>query len=172
MAETKVSFSIQYKTEATERYFSQFYGSELEAVLEAMRDAAGKAMQPVLQQSYLSRGVGRKTGNLYRSIKPVKIKRQPGTIGVIAGPIPGKRGGNHRHLIEFGTRAHRIYPKENGILRAAFGYAKLVEHPGARAKPFVTPAAGTALEAGQQAADAVLGRYLEKANALSSVEES
>ncbi len=28
------------RPEATERYFSQFYGSELEAVLEAMRDAA------------------------------------------------------------------------------------------------------------------------------------
>jgi hypothetical protein len=170
MAETKVSFSIQYKTEATERYFSQFWGSELEAVLEAMRDAAGKAMKPVLQRSYIASGVGRKTGNLYRSIKSVKIKRQPGTIGVIAGPIPGKRGGNHRHLIEFGTAAHRIYPKENGVLRAAFGYAKLVQHSGARAKPFVTPAAASALEAGQQAADDVLGKYIERANALSSVE--
>jgi hypothetical protein len=172
MAQTKVSFSIEYKTEATEKYFSQFSGSQLEAVLEAMRDAAGKEMRPVLQQSYISSGVGRKTGNLYRSIKAVKIKRQPGTIGVIAGPIPGKRGGNHRHLIEFGTSAHRIYPKGNGVLRAAFGYAKLVEHPGARAKPFVTPAAANALAAGQQAADDVLGKYLEKANALLSVEES
>ena len=170
MAETKVSFSIQYKTEATERYFSQFWGSELEAVLEAMRDAAGKAMKPVLQRSYIASGVSRKTGNLYRSIKSVKIKRQPGTIGVIAGPIPGKRGGNHRHLIEFGTAAHRIYPKGNGVLRAAFGYAKLVQHSGARAKPFVTPAAASALEAGQQAADDVLGKYIERANALSSVE--
>jgi hypothetical protein len=45
-----------------------------------------------------------------------------------------------------------------------------VQHSGARAKPFVTPAAASALEAGQQAADDVLGKYIERANALSSVE--
>ena len=78
--------------------------------------------------------------------------------------------GNHRHLIEFGTRDHLIRPRGQNLLKIGLGYAQLVEHAGAQAKPFVTPSTGTAQEAGQQAADAVLGKYIERANALSSVE--
>jgi hypothetical protein len=152
MAQT--SFSLKYKTEFTERYASQFYEGPVEKLLEEMRDAAGKAMRGAIQQSYISAGVGRKTGNLFKSIKAKKIRRQAGTIGIIAAAM-GK-GSNHRHLIEYG---HRI------VSRAGVDTGKR-----AQAKPFVTPATGTAQESGQQAADDVLGKYIERANALSSVE--
>ena len=166
MAQT--SFSLKYETEFTERYASQFYEGPVTSLLEEMRDAAGKAMRGVIQQSYVTSGVGRKTGNLYKSINAKKIRRQPGTIGVIAAAM-GK-GSNHRHLIEYGTKGHLIRPRGQNLLKIGLGYAQLVEHAGAQAKPFVTPSTGTAQEAGQQAADAVLGKYIERANALSSVE--
>ena len=166
MAQT--SFSLKYETEFTERYASQFYEGPVEKLLEEMRDAAGKAMRGVIQQFYITAGVGRRTGNLYKSINAKKIRRQPGTIGVIAAAM-GK-GSRHRALIEYGTKGHLIRPREQSILRIGLGFAQLVEHPGSQAKPFVTPATGTAQNAGQQAADAVLGKYIERANALSSVE--
>ena len=166
MAQT--SFSLKYETEFTERYAAQFYEGPIEKLLEEMRDAAGKAMRGVIQQFYITAGVGRRTGNLYKSIKAKKIRRQPGTIGVIAAAM-GK-GSNHRHLIEYGTKAHLIRPRNASALKIGLGYAELSEHSGAQAKPFVTPSTSTAQEAGQQAADAVLGKYIERANALTSVE--
>jgi hypothetical protein len=166
MAQT--SFSLKYETEFTERYASQFYEGPVEKLLEQMRDAAGKAMRGVIQQFYITQGVGRKTGNLYKSINAKKIRRQPGTIGVIAAAM-GK-GSNHRHLIEYGTKSHLVRPRDTGALRLAFGFSELVQHPGGQAKPFVTPSTQTAQEAGQQAADEVLGKYIERANSLNSVE--
>ena len=160
--------SIKYETEFTQQYVEQFFEGPVEELLGKMRDAAGKAMAEVVRSSYSANGVGRRTGNLYRSINAKKIRRQPGTIGVVAGAM-GK-GSNHRHLIEYGTKGHLIRPRGQNLLKIGLGYAQLVEHSGAQAKPFVTPSTGTAQEAGQQAADAVLGKYIERANALSSVE--
>lgn len=166
MAQT--SFSLKYETEFTERYVSQFYEGPVNTLLEEMRDAAGKAMRGVIQQSYITSGVGRRTGNLFKSINAKKIRRQPGTIGVIAAAM-GK-GSRHRGLIEFGTKAHLIRPRNASALKIGLGYAELIQHPGSQPKPFVTPSTQTAQEAGQQAADAVLGKYIERANALTSVE--
>jgi hypothetical protein len=140
----------------------------VEKLICEMRDAAGQAMRGALQQSYITVGIGRKTGNLFKSINAKKIRRQAGTIGVIAAAM-GK-GSNHRHLIEYGTKAHLIRPRGQNFLKIGLGYAQLVEHAGAKAKPFVTPATGEAQEEGQRAADDVLGKYIERANALSSVE--
>lgn len=166
MAQT--SFSFKYETEFTEKYASQFYEGPVEKLLEEMRDAAGKAMKGIIQQFYITQGVGRRTGNLFKSINAKKIRRQPGTIGVIAAAM-GK-GSNHRHLIEYGTKAHLIRPRGQNALKIGLGYAQLSEHSGAQAKPFVTPSTQTAQEAGQQAADEVLGKYIERANSLNSVE--
>lgn len=54
---------------------------------------------------------------------------------------------NITHLVEFGTKGHRIGPKRGGkVLRLADGrFVRSARHPGARARPFLGPA----LEGGQ-----------------------
>lgn len=45
----------------------------------------------------------------------------------------------YAHLVEFGTAAHVIKPRRAKSLWSGQGWAKQVEHPGARPKPFLRP---------------------------------
>jgi len=162
------TISLKYETEFTQQYVEQFFEGPVEELLGKMRDAAGKAIAEIVRSSYSANGVGKRTGNLYRSINAKKIRRQAGTIGVIAGAM-GK-GSRHRELIEWGTKPHLISPRGAGYLKIGFGYATLVQHPGSRPYPFIQPAMNEASTIGQQAADTVLNKYIDQANALQSVE--
>ena len=72
-----------------------------------------------------------------------------------------KATGPHRsiaHLVEYGTKAHTITPKsEKGWLSFLGVFAKKIEHPGARSKPFLRPA----LDAQAQAAVIAAGEYIK-----------
>lgn len=51
--------------------------------------------------------------------------------------------GKHAYVakwVEFGTKAHRISAKDKGWLSFGGLFAKSVQHPGARPKPFMRPA--------------------------------
>jgi HK97 gp10 family phage protein len=76
-------------------------------------------------------------GDLLASIR-VSVKSKRGTIyaSVKAG---GKRA-PHWHLVEFGTRPHKIKPKNAHALTVGGKVVGEVDHPGARAKPFMRPA--------------------------------
>lgn len=76
-------------------------------------------------------------GELKRSVKVRRIRSNP-AIGVVIGPM-GKTA-FHRWWVTRGTKPHLIRPKDGGFLRLAFGFVKLVEHPGAKANPFVARA--------------------------------
>jgi hypothetical protein len=164
------TIEMKYETQFTEQYVQQFFEGPVEELLGKMRDAAGKTMAGVVRSSYDSSAVGRRTGNLYRSINAKKIRRQPGTIGVIAGAM-GK-GSRHRELIEWGTKPHLVRPRGASYLKIGLGYATLVQHPGSRPYPFVQPAMTEASNAGWQSANSVLNKYIDQANALQSVERA
>jgi len=71
-----------------------------------------------------------------------------------------KATGPHRyiaHLVEFGTRAHVIRARGKGLF---FGgrFARSVQHPGARARPFMRPA----LDGQAQAAVVASAEYMKK----------
>lgn len=77
--------------------------------------------------------------NLAGSIR-VGFDRQGGRrggIAYLAGPM-GKKA-FHRHWVTAGTRPHRIPKagKGGGPIKLAFGVFTEVQHPGARANPFI-----------------------------------
>lgn len=87
-------------------------------------------------------------GDLRRSVRVVTSAKR-GTIYAKV-KIGGKKA-PHAHLVEFGTAAHKIAPKNAEALRFGGVTAAEVDHPGARAQPFARPAfdskAGEALAA-------------------------
>jgi hypothetical protein len=100
--------------------------------------------------------VPRKTGNLGRSIRLGTITATNAQI--IAGGVGGV---GYARDVEFGTRAHVIVPKTkkalawggdrrlSGSLRTgaqATNFARRVNHPGSRAKPYLVPGAKAAVE--------------------------
>ena len=76
-------------------------------------------------------------GKLKKSIK-VSAKVKAGKI--MASVKVGGRLAPHAHLVEFGTRPHKIEPKNAGALSIAGVAYRSVDHPGARPNPFFRPA--------------------------------
>lgn len=136
---------------------------------EALR--SGKASRQVLGQFGLlavqraKERVPRKTGNLDRTIRVSEVDEQRQSVRVSAG---GTRAVGYAYLVEHGTRPHVITPKPgrrgrngrpaalawggprrlSGSLRSGArptNFARRVNHPGTRAKPFLRPGAEQAL---------------------------
>ena len=80
--------------------------------------------------------VAYKTGALSRSINTTYGKQ--GSEAVIKADV------SHASFVEYGTRAHTIRPKNKKALAFNSGnkmtFAKKVNHPGTKAKPFMEPA--------------------------------
>jgi hypothetical protein len=71
-----------------------------------------------------------------------------------------KATGPHSHvaqLVEFGTRAHNIAAQGKGWLSFQNVFAKSVDHPGARPRPFLRPA----LDGQASAAVVAAGNYIK-----------
>lgn len=95
-----------------------------------------------------------KEGRLKQSIKIYQRTRNKMTGATIEfglkslGKIlnENKRPSNLPALIEYGTKPHIIKPKEEGKQLKIFGYrggytfVSHIQHPGAKAKPFINPA--------------------------------
>lgn len=82
------------------------------------------------------------SGELRKSIRVrARKNKRTGYVNayVAAG---GRRKGDpfYAHMVEFGTGQHEIRPKGEGSLFIAGVFRRVVEHPGARAKPFMRPA--------------------------------
>lgn len=98
-------------------------------VLRGALNAAGQ----VIRREAMVR-VPIKSGALRKSIRVAT--RSKG--GVVSATIrAGDAKAFYAHMVEFGTAAHKITAKKGGLL--AIGVAS-VQHPGARARPFMRPA--------------------------------
>lgn len=69
---------------------------------------------------------------------------------------PQRPAGAHGHLVEGGTTPHEIRPKKKKVLAKDVAsdediFGRLVKHPGAKATPFLKPAAQDTQQAQQQA---------------------
>lgn len=93
-----------------------------------------------------------RTGTLKKSIKY--------GAGVRGGLVKGRArtGVPYGHLVEFGTKAHLIVAKPGGYMRIGGRLVKSVMHPGARAKPFMTPA----FDSRKGAAVRAVGDYIRR----------
>ena len=88
-----------------------------------------------------ARGVPVDEGDLKRSLR-VTTRVKKGTV--YASLKVGGRAAPHAHLVEFGTKPHKIRPKSKKALSFGGKAAREVNHPGARPQPFMRPAADTA----------------------------
>lgn len=130
---------------------------ELEARLRAIGDT--KKMLGMIGLRAVAIGkelVPRKTGNLGRTIRLGTVTESE--VQIIAG---GNYGVGYAQAVEFGSRPHVIEPvrrkalawggnrRLSGSLRSgatATNFAKRVNHPGTKPKPFLRPAAEKAVK--------------------------
>jgi HK97 gp10 family phage protein len=94
------------------------------------------------------------SGELARGLK-VGTRRRGSRV--IANLKATGRHSHIAHLVEFGTRAHNIAARGKGWLSFLNVFAKSVDHPGARARPFLRPA----LDGQAQAATIAAGEYIK-----------
>lgn len=89
------------------------------------------------------------SGDLARSIR-VKGARIKGDQ-VVGGLAAGNAKAFYAHMVEFGTAAHVIAAKPGHALTIGGGLYEKVNHPGAKKRPFMRPAADTQAQAAVQA---------------------
>ncbi len=136
--------------------------SELQRRLQAL--SRGEVTRPTLQAFGLlavqrsKELVPRRTGNLDRTIRVGEVDVNNARVTVLAG---GRRNVGYAAAVEYGTRPHVIFPRKrkalawggarrlSGSLRSGARpthFAKRVNHPGTRAKPYLRPGAQRALQ--------------------------
>lgn len=115
-------------------------------LLELPKMLEASVLQQMSQIAYdkAQEGAGRhfKTGALFRSLYNRSIPN-----GREVGHDP--QAAPHALFVIFGTKPHRIYPKNKKALRwssgGAFHFAKWVDHPGYRGDNYMQAAADTAI---------------------------
>jgi HK97 gp10 family phage protein len=80
---------------------------------------------------------GARLGELKRSIR-VTLRASKSTVR--AKLSAGNKVAWYAHLVEFGTARHWIKPKSRKSLFVAGLFKEVIDHPGARPKPFMRPA--------------------------------
>lgn len=73
-------------------------------------------------------------------LKSVKVSTGGKNGKVTAKLKVGGKGARHVHLVEFGTKPHRIAPKGAGGLLIGGKVVGAVDHPGAKPHPIMRPA--------------------------------
>lgn len=104
-------------------------------------------------------------GELKKSVR-VTTKLKDGVV--TASLKVGNRKAWYAKLVEFGTRPHKIVPKDARALEIGGVVVKAVEHPGAQAHPFMRPAA----DAGHTAALAAVVNQIRKRLTLAGLDAS
>jgi HK97 gp10 family phage protein len=90
--------------------------------------------------------------------KSIKIKTSARGGQVKATLRAGDKTAWYAHLVEFGTKAHFIGPRVAKALAFLGVTVQGVQHPGAKARPFMRPA----LDGGQRAAVEATAAYLRR----------
>ena len=98
-----------------------------------------------------------KSGDLRKSIRvSVRVSTK---AGVIDGTVKaGDRKAFYAHMVEFGTQRHIIKARKGGMLNIGGRLVAQVDHPGARAKPFMRPA----FDKGSNASVQAFADYIRK----------
>lgn len=138
--------SAEYKIKGLKELLPEL--EKLPAKIEAnvMRSAMRAGAQ-VLEEEVL-RNIPVATGALRDSVRVSTRSRR----GVISARVrAGSQEAWYWRFVEFGTAAHQIKPKTRSSLFLAGVMREVVQHPGARPRPFMRPAldakAVTAIEA-------------------------
>lgn len=108
----------------------------------------------------------KKTGRLAKSIVAKKV-RDKNRMGVTYQVGPKLFYG---HMVEFGTSPHEIKAKKLGkvlkLSRWRNVYARVIEHPGAPAKPFLRPAFDNKFKEATEKLRQALARSIERGEVI------
>lgn len=136
------------------------------ALLTALR-ASGRVVRDIARAR-----VPVKSGALRKSIRvTVRIDRFTGNprARVIAGRRVKKDDPYYALFVERGTKAHEIRPKGKKSLFIAGLFAEQVNHPGARARPYLEPALDQGAQAAIEAMRVALAAEIEAMGDLGNV---
>lgn len=100
-------------------------------------EAEAKRLVPVAPPTLDGVKRGARAGELMRSIRITMRANRSG--GVRAQLKAGNKVAWYAHLVEFGTARHWIKPKSRKSLFIAGLFKEVIDHPGARPKPFMRP---------------------------------
>lgn len=121
-------------------------GAALDALLQSlpakmetnvMRSALRAGAAVYLAQ--VKQNIPVKDGALRQSARITTKKSRDGSVS--ASVKVGNSRAFYAHMVEFGTRPHIIAPKRSAMQIGGQFVAGTVEHPGARPRPFMRPAA-------------------------------
>jgi HK97 gp10 family phage protein len=118
-------------------------GRELDAFLQTL---------PVKVERNVLRSSLRAGANVFKGAAKAKAPRKTGKLIKSLAVTTSSKGGTvtaklkargkiapHAILVEFGTKPHKIKPKKKGGLTVGGNIVAEVDHPGARARPFMRP---------------------------------
>lgn len=138
-----------------ERDLQQFVIKLLRNVMRAALRMAAKVFLEVAMRLV---PVG-KSGALRRSLKIFMRTRRGVPVAYVRA---GDKEAWYAHLVEFGTVAHFIKPKNRKSLFFASLARELVKHPGAKKRPFMRPAFDEGAPRAIQAMAAYMRRRIER----------
>lgn len=135
--------------------------SELPYKLEAriLRGAVRAGAKPVLDEA--QERVPVKKGRLKDTLRiSTKAKRGQVKASVVAGDK--KKGGvYYAHMVEGGTKAHKIKARKKSLSIGGV-FARSVNHPGSKPRPFMGPALKTKVQETLTAVGAYIQKRLDK----------
>jgi hypothetical protein len=148
--------SAHFHMDASEvdAYLAEITEEKRAKALRAATTAGARAAMPILRAA-TPRGA---TGNLQSAVRMKAMRKRYG-IGSVVAPM-GKKG-RHRELVSGGTKAHIIAGRNGGFLNIGNRYMRAVNHPGAKANPFLARVAGSMTEAAVRAFETRMERYIE-----------
>jgi HK97 gp10 family phage protein len=123
---------------------------------KVMRGALRAGQKQVLEQARAA--VHPISGDLAKSLR-IKTRAKGGCVS--ATLVVGNKTAYYAHMVEFGTAPHFIRPKGKKSLFFAGLTKEVINHPGARKKPFMRPAFDQAAS-GESAAFEAVKAYLAK----------
>lgn len=164
---------LRWEDDEVEKFLEPWQEPAVKKTLRAAASAFGRAGRPVLRAHTPSAPPGNAyaggAGNLQRQTRFKRIRARYG-IGVVIAAMG--RLAYYRHMVTGGTRPHLIVPRSpSGRLAVLGGFAKVVRHPGARANPYVSRAAGAVESAGFAAAERVVFDGLEDTRRVSESQD-
>lgn len=147
----------------------------LEEALKQLGSDAKKALRTgvrkgaVLIQKDAQSRIHSEHGDLAKSIR-VGVRVKPADGAVIATIAATKKMRYIANFVEFGTKPHEIKAKNKKALKLRDGReVESVMHPGAKAKPFLRPAADTQFNAAVDAVRDETQAAVEKIKAKKSI---
>jgi HK97 gp10 family phage protein len=116
---------------------------QLPAKIEAniMRGAMRQGAKVLLAEAKGTAAFADDTGALRASLRiTTSVRRGTVTAAVKAGPTKADKRPWYARLVEYGTKPHTIRAKPGSVLQFLGIGATVVNHPGAKARPYLRPA--------------------------------